>query len=73
SFLKAAAFYDIGNVWSKASKLGNGGYKAGIGVGIRVKTPVGPLMLDFGIPMNKLKSEDKKGGGKFHFSMSQSF
>jgi len=73
SFLKVAAFYDIGNVWSKVSQLGQGGFKAGMGVGVRIKTPIGPIMLDFGIPLNKEPGEDRRGSGKFHFSMSHGF
>jgi outer membrane protein insertion porin family len=73
NFLKVAAFYDIGNVWSKVSHLGEGGFKAGMGVGVRIKTPIGPIMLDFGIPLNKEPGEDRRGNGKFHFSMSHGF
>jgi len=73
SFLKVAAFYDIGNVWGKINKFGSGGYKSGIGLGVRVKTPIGPVMVDYGIPMNKAPGEDKKSGGRFHFNVSHGF
>jgi len=72
-FLRLAAFYDIGNVWAKGNDIGTSGYKAGAGVGFRLKTPIGPIMLDYGVPLNKESGEDEKGGGRFHFSMSQSF
>jgi len=73
SFLKLATFYDLGNVWSKASKFGSGGLKSGIGLGVRIKTPIGPIMLDYGVPLNKESGEDDKKNGRFHFSMSQGF
>ena len=83
NFLKVAAFYDIGNVWSKIGDLGSskkfnnvdnsGGLKSAIGLGIRVKTPIGPIMLDYGIPFNKEPGEDKKSNGRFHFSVSHGF
>lgn len=73
NFLKAAAFYDVGNVWSKMNKIGSGGFKSGIGFGVRLKTPIGPIMLDYGIPLSKESGEEKKGGGKFHFSASHGF
>lgn len=73
SFLKAAAFYDVGNVWQKVNKIGTSNLKAGVGLGVRLKTPVGPIMLDFGIPLNKEPGEEKKKSGRFHFSMSQGF
>lgn len=73
NFLKVATFYDIGNVWAKQSDFGSGGYKAGTGLGLRIKTPIGPIMLDYGIPLNKESGKDKKDGGRFHFSMSHGF
>ena len=73
SFLRLAAFYDIGNVWPKASDIGAGGYKSGTGLGFRLKTPIGPIMLDYGIPLNKESGETEKGKGRFHFSMSHGF
>ena len=73
NFLKLAAFYDVGNVWPKASDLGSGGFKSGTGLGFRLKTPIGPVMLDYGIPLNKEPGEDEKGKGRFHFSMSHGF
>jgi outer membrane protein insertion porin family len=84
SFLKVAAFYDVGNVWEKlgdifSSKDANnvpnsGGFKSGVGLGVRVNTPIGPIMLDYGIPMNKESgASTKKSGGRFHFSASHGF
>jgi outer membrane protein insertion porin family len=73
SFLKLAVFYDIGNVWEKSSDIGSGGLKAGTGIGFRLKTPIGPIMLDYGIPLDKETGESEKGGGRVHFSMSHGF
>lgn len=72
-FFKLAAFYDTGNVWEKLRQIGSGGFKSGFGLGFRIKTPIGPVMLDYGIPLNKEPGEEKTGGGKFHFSMSHGF
>lgn len=72
-FLKLAAFYDIGNVWAKHAKFGTGSYKAGMGLGIRMKTPIGPITLDYGFPLNIEPGQDKRGGGRLHFSASQGF
>jgi len=73
SFFKLAVFYDIGNVWSKVSDIGSGGYRAGTGLGFRLKTPIGPIMLDYGIPLDKESGESERGNGRFHFSMSHGF
>jgi outer membrane protein insertion porin family len=82
SFLKVAAFYDIGNVWDKLGDIfsnknangvaNTGGFKAGFGLGLRINTPIGPIMLDYGIPMNKVGGESDKNG-KFTFSASHGF
>lgn len=73
SFFKLALFYDIGNVWPKVSDIGSGGYRAGTGLGFRLKTPIGPVMLDYGIPLDKESGETERGNGRFHFSMSHGF
>ena len=73
SFLKLASFYDVGNVWTKMDKIGSGGFKSSMGLGFRIKTPIGPIMLDYGIPFNKESGEDRKKSGKFHFSASHGF
>jgi outer membrane protein insertion porin family len=73
SFLKVAAFCDTGNVWSKVDKLGSGGFKTGVGLGFRLKTPIGPITLDYGIPFEKESGEDSKKTGVFHFTASQGF
>lgn len=72
-FIKGAAFYDIGNVWSKASDIALDDLKAGVGVGVRLKTPIGPIRLDYGFPLNKEPGEEKKGSGRLHFSVSHGF
>jgi outer membrane protein insertion porin family len=73
TFFKLATFYDIGNVWPKAGDIGSGGYKSGTGVGLRLKTPIGPVLLDYGIPLNKESGQTSRGKGRFHFSMSHGF
>lgn len=72
-FLKVALFYDTGNVWAKMSDIGSGGFKSGAGFGVRIKTPLGPVVLDYGIPLNKEPGEETKGNGRLHFSMSHGF
>ncbi|MBU1124633.1 MAG: BamA/TamA family outer membrane protein, partial [Candidatus Omnitrophica bacterium] len=73
SFLKAAVFFDTGNTWSKLGDLGTGGFKSSVGLGVRIKSPIGPILLDYGIPFNKEPGEDTKKSGKFHFSASHGF
>jgi len=51
----------------------SGGFKSAAGLGVRVKTPIGPLSLDYGIPFNKEPGETSRGSGKLHFSVSHGF
>lgn len=72
-FFRVAGFFDTGNVWKKMDDLGSGGFKSSFGLGVRLKTPVGPINLDYGIPLNKEPGEEKKSDGRFHFSFSHGF
>jgi outer membrane protein insertion porin family len=69
---KIAAFYDIGNVWHSTDKtISAKDFKAGTGVGVRVKTPIGPVKVDLGYPLNE--NHDDKQKIRFHFSMTRGF
>ena len=69
--IKGAIFYDIGNVWEDIGDFAQGSYKMGAGVGVRVKTPIGPVRLDWGYPLSD--NNDDKKEGRFYFSMSHGF
>jgi outer membrane protein insertion porin family len=83
SFLKVAFFYDVGNVWEKIGDIfsnkdangveNSGGLKSSVGIGLRIRTPIGPIMLDYGIPFDKEPGESDKKSGQFHFSASHGF
>lgn len=72
--LKGAVFYDVGNVWEKSTDfMVAGGYKSGVGIGIRVNTPVGPFKLDYGYPLTSRQTEGASHNGQFYFSVSRGF
>ncbi len=71
-FIKLATFFDVGNVWKKMEDFGTGDFKAGTGLGLRIKTPIGPINLDYGYPLNDEEGEEDREG-KFYFSISRTF
>jgi outer membrane protein insertion porin family len=74
NLIKGAVFYDIGNVWEKFDFAGtkdDTGFKSGTGIGVRVKTPIGPVKLDYGYPLSD-NYGDKKNG-EFYFSVTHGF
>ena len=69
---KVAVFYDIGNVWHSTDKnIKAKDFKAGTGAGVRVKTPIGPVKVDLGYPLNENHGDKQKI--RFHFSMTRGF
>ena len=69
--LRFAMFYDIGNVFQDAysfDRVPNQAlYSDNWGLGIRLNLPIGPLRLDYGIPINH--DEDVSGSGRFQFGV----
>lgn len=70
-FLKGAVFFDTGNVWNQVDEFAKKGFKLGTGAGVRIKTPFGPVKLDYGFPLNPDRGEHKTG--RIHFSASRAF
>lgn len=71
-FLKVATFFDAGNVWSKNSDFFSSDLKSSVGLGLRVKTPIGPVSVDYGWPLDLEPGETSKSG-RFHFNVSRDF
>jgi len=51
-------FFDAGNIWSDASYPFQHGFplRTSIGSGIRIQTPIGPIVFDYGINLSRLVS-----------------
>jgi len=69
--IKGALFYDVGSLTEKASDFGSGSAYQGIGAGVRIKTPIGPVKLDMGYPLDDVQDEKKEL--RFYFNISQGF
>lgn len=76
TLLQGVFFYDVGGDWDNFNevhyKLGSGPFnlRSGVGFGIRFKTPVFPLRLDFGIPLNHAAGEAES---QFYFTVGSLF
>jgi outer membrane protein insertion porin family len=64
--LKGAIFYDVGNVWSSKDEFDLGDLYSGVGIGIRLATPIGPLRLDYGYGIDI-------SHGRIHFTVGWPF
>lgn len=64
-------FYEIGNVYSSPMPQLSQKQLQSTGVGLRYHTPVGPIRLDFAVPLNKRKHVDNDY--QIYFSIGQSF
>jgi outer membrane protein assembly factor BamA len=66
--IDAALFGDFGNLWIDPKYVVDTRFtlRADVGAGVRVQTPVGPLVLDYGINVTRRTYEDF---GAFHFAI----
>ena len=65
--IDAALFTDVGNLWNDpADVFSPFVLRADVGLGLRVQTPVGPLVFDYGFNVTRKAYEDL---GAFHFAI----
>ncbi len=62
-------FVDSGNVWTLAENTDTR-MKYTVGAGLRYRTPVGPVRIDYGYKLNR---EGNESSGEIHFSLGQAF
>jgi outer membrane protein insertion porin family len=65
--VRFAIFYDIGSVRSDPYDYTLKDYSDNWGVGLRLELPIGPLRLDYGVPINHDEYSD--GNGEFQFGV----
>jgi outer membrane protein insertion porin family len=67
---RGALFADAGYVNTDPHDFGTTHMASDIGIGLRLNLPIGPLRVDYGIPIQK---DGLKGGGKFNFNVGYQF
>src|ERR1700757_4942164 len=69
--VRFAVFYDTGFVNAKSWSFGTYDYNADFGFGLRLNLPIGPIRLDYGIPVQSDKFNNSSG--RFQFSVGYQF
>ena len=67
--LRGVIFYDAGNAWDEVKDVKISELKKGGGLGLRIETPVFPIMLDYGWGFD----EGGEIRGLFHFNLGLLF
>ncbi len=68
--VRGAVFYDTGFVNAGAYDFGTQHLVSDFGFGLRLDLPIGPLKIDYGIPIQK---DNNNNGGKIQFSVGYQF
>lgn len=73
--LGLVGFFDSGNVFVRTSAIDLGALRNTVGVGIRYKSPVGPIRVDLGIKANRrdLVPGIREDATAIHISLGQAF
>jgi outer membrane protein assembly factor BamA len=56
--VEGVAFFDSGNVWADWRQIDFADFAHGVGLGVRYVSPIGPLRLDVGYPLDPIGGED---------------
>lgn len=67
---RGAIFYDTGFVNAAAYDLGLSNIVSDVGLGVRLDLPIGPIRIDYGIPIQK---NGIKASGKINFNVGYQF
>ncbi|MFW5802318.1 MAG: outer membrane protein assembly factor BamA [Verrucomicrobiota bacterium] len=66
------AFFDFGNVWEDSAEWNLSELNASVGLGVELRLPIGPVTLDYGIPV-VTEQDQLDDGGRLHFNMGYTF
>jgi outer membrane protein insertion porin family len=65
--VRFAFFYDIGNVMANPYTFNTSNFNDNWGLGLRLNLPIGPIRLDYGIPIHH--DQFNSGSGQFQFGV----
>ncbi|MEQ1859404.1 MAG: outer membrane protein assembly factor BamA [Chthoniobacteraceae bacterium] len=68
--IRGAFFYDVGVV-DGGGVSDSGGVNSDVGIGVRLDLPIGPVRIDYGIPITSDRFNDSSG--KFNFNIGYQF
>lgn len=72
SSVRGALFCDAGNVFLKDFDYDFGDINVALGFGLKIQLPIGPIRLDYGIPVVKDK-DNEDASGRFTFNIGTTF
>ena len=59
--IRGAVFYDVGFVNRDSYDFGGGNVNSDVGIGVRLDLPIGPVRIDYGIPLQKDNLQRRAG------------
>ncbi len=69
--VRGAVFYDVGFVNAGAYDFATSNVNSDFGLGVRLDLPIGPVRIDYGIPLQADASNDSSG--RFNFNIGYQF
>jgi outer membrane protein insertion porin family len=67
-----ASFLDVGNVYTEVHDIALGALRRSVGLGVRYRTPIGPVRLDWGYVLDR-QASDVGSRYRFHFTVGHAF
>jgi outer membrane protein assembly factor BamA len=68
--LQLASFLDLGNVYPELANVDLGALRRSAGLGLRYRTPIGPIRLDWGYVLDHQPGESRS---RFHLTIGHAF
>ena len=70
--VRGAVFYDVGFVNADSWDFSTGNIASDIGIGARLDLPIGPLAIDYAIPL-QTPDDESDNGGQFQFYLNYQY